>query len=167
MLEKPRNRQAGSRGTSLEMTIKCYVRMSVAAEPVDETIQKLQAFDEEGLFERLLVNVWPDKVRLPESTSHDRVVDTYRLFKDWADEHGVRLDPAFTRQRCTSQFTGKTWEELITPVICLAVYDDGSLVGVYPHLDDDEVVTVRDALTGLEAGRLPTPDAGIRRSVEP
>lgn len=139
-----------------DLTIQCYVRTSVAAAPVDETIKTLRSYEEEGRVKRVLVDVWPDKVRVPEPTSHDRVLDVYRLFEEWADRQGVRLDPAFDRQTCTSQFTDNTWEEVITPVICVAVYREGELVGVYPHVDDGEVVTVGDALEHIEAGTVPT-----------
>lgn len=152
-------RGESSRVATPETTVRCYVRTSVAAEPVDEAVKTLRTCEEEGRVDRLLVDVWPDSVRLPDPASHDRVVDAYRLFREWAEDQGVDLDPAFIRRECRSQFTGAAWEELITPVICLAVYREGELVGVYPHTDDGEVVTVGDALAGIETGALPAPAA--------
>lgn len=144
------------------MVVRCYVRASVAAEPPDETIKRLRALETAGRIQRLHVEVWPDKVRLPEHTAHDRIVDTYRLFERWAENNGVNLEPAFARRDCESVFENASWQELILPVICLAVYRDGEFVGVYPHSDGGETVTVRDALAGIETGTLPTPTSEER-----
>jgi len=147
---------------SSELVVRCHVRASVAAEPPDETIKRLRTHEASGRIERMHVEVWPEKIRLPERTSHDRIVDTYRLFERWAEEEGVDLEPAFTSRSCESVFSNSSWEELILPVICLAAYRNGTIVGIYPHSSDEKTVTVRDALAGIESGKLPTPDGGGR-----
>jgi len=149
--------------SSSELVVRCYVRASVAAEPPDETIKRLRAQETAGRIERMHVEVWPDKIRLSDRTSNDRIVDTYRLFERWADNNGVDLEPAFVWRNCESVFTNSSWEELILPVICLAVYRDGEFVAVYPHSNGGETVTVRDALAGIETEILPTPASGERR----
>jgi hypothetical protein len=136
-----------------EATVRCYVRPSVAPEPVAETVERLRSLGATGRVGRVLVEAWPGRV-LPESTTGERVADTYRLFREWADDHDLGLTPAFGRRRCRSAYTDTTWEELVTPVVCLAVHDHGRLVAVYPHTDEDAVVTVGDALDAIEGGTL-------------
>lgn len=72
-------------------------------------------------------------------------------FRTWADEEGVQLAPCFDTRRCYGQQTGEKREELVMPVLCLAVYEGEALVEVAPHAEDGEIVTVADCLARLSA----------------
>jgi hypothetical protein len=118
--------------------------------PRTDVIDRLGRFASAGTVSDYTVRTWPDEVALSEHTRHSRVVETYRQFRDWADDAGASITPPFDRRTVTS-LVGRTEEVLTLPVICLAVYDDDGLCGVYPCDDDEETWTVTDYLDAYEA----------------
>jgi hypothetical protein len=96
------------------------------------------------------VNRWSRKV---ETSANARRVegdaaalDAYRRYSLWADRADVSLEPAFQTYWDECTFTDKSCEVILFPVICLALYEEDGLIAVYPHVRDDEVVTVADGL---------------------
>ncbi|MDF9746715.1 HTH domain-containing protein [Natrinema salsiterrestre] len=144
---------------AVELTTVCHVRAPLLLEPIDEQIETLQACESEGAIDDLLIRSWPKEVALSEESPHQEVLTNYETFAQWADERGVTVRPPFRERSTTSQVTGKTRDLLVTPLLCLELYADDELLGVFPHSDEttDETYTTDDAIATLRTGELPTP----------
>ncbi|WP_265111635.1 HTH domain-containing protein [Halosolutus halophilus] len=142
------------------VTAVCHVRAPLLLEPIDRQVETLQACESEGAVDDLLLRSWPKEVALKESNPHQEVLETYDRLTDWADRQGVSVEPPFRQRTTTSQVTGETTELLVTPLLCLEVYADDELIGVFPHSADDETYTTDEAIATLRTGDLPTPLEG-------
>lgn len=132
--------------------VACHVRATSLVAPVDETVERLREFTDEGVVDDLTVETWPDEVVIDEETEDDPAVERYRRFGEWAEDADVSLRPAFTVRERTTLVEDRPKTALVLPVCCLAVYRDGELACVAPHRDGDETYTVDDALADLERG---------------
>ncbi len=140
-----------------DITVVCHVRAPLLLEPVDRQVETIQACESEGAIDDLLLRSWPKEVTLTESTPHQEVLETYDRFTSWADRQGVSVEPPFRQRTTTSQVTGRTKELLVTPLLCLEVYADDELVGVFPHSAGEETKTTNEAIAAIRTGELPTP----------
>lgn len=142
------------RSTPTERTVVCYVRAPLLLEPIDSQVETLQACEAEGMIDTAILRSWPDEVTLGDPAPHHETIEVFERFDRWANHHGVSIRPPFDVRTMTSLVTDDTKEVLVTPVICLAVYRDEQLIGVYPHSTDDETYTVTEALAALRTGEL-------------
>lgn len=124
--------------------------------PRTDVIDRLSRLDSNGDVAAFDIQTWPGKVVLDEHTEHATVVERFEAFRSWADDRGVTVMPPFERRAVTS-LVGQKREVLTVPMMCLAVYEDGDLRGVYPCSDGDRTWRVTDALDSYEAGKAPTP----------
>lgn len=143
--------------SSPPITIVCHVRAPLLLEPIDRQIETLQACEAEGSVDDLLLRSWPKEVSRTESSPHHEVLETYDRFSQWAARRGVSIEPPFNTRTSTSQVTGESRELLVTPLLCLEVYADDELVGVFPHSDGEETYTTNEVIAQLRTGQLPTP----------
>lgn len=79
--------------------------------------------------------------------------EKYRVFTEWADRNGVSVEPPFEVRKRDSRLLEESGEVLLTPVVCLAVYFDDTLLAVFPHTEDDETVSVDEGLAEIDAER--------------
>lgn len=110
---------------------------------------------------------WPRRVSL-DAAADPPAAEAYRRFRAWADDRDAGLEPAFLREVRENQITDDRTDVLVTPTICLAVYEGEDLVDVYPHRAEGAVYTVEDGLDALEATVLSGPDVdaeGESRSI--
>ncbi|MFC6717633.1 HTH domain-containing protein [Natrialbaceae archaeon GCM10025810] len=154
------------RGT--DVTAVCHVRAPLLLEPIDRQIETLRSCEAEGTIDDLLLRSWPKEVTISASSPYQEVLESVDRFDDWAERRGVAVRPPFRERTTTSQVTGETKDLLVTPMICLEVYVDDELLGVFPHTDPaaEETHTVEEAIATLRTGELPTPLSKVR-SVEP
>lgn len=147
------------------LTAICHVRAPLLLEPIDEQIETLQACESEGAIDELLLRSWPQEVALSDESPYQEVIDTYERFAQWADGRGVSIRPPFRERSTTSQVTGKTRERLVTPLLCLEVYADDELVGVFPHTDErtEETYTTDEAIATLRTDEMPVPLGSVTR----
>ncbi|SEW32309.1 HTH domain-containing protein [Natrinema salifodinae] len=142
-----------------ELTAVCHVRAPLLLEPIDEQIETLRACESEGAIDDLLLRSWPKEVALSDDSPHQEVLENYERFTRWAGERGVSVSPPFRERSTTSQVTGETRARLVTPLLCLELYADDDLIGVFPHTDDatEETYTTDEAIATLRTGDVPTP----------
>lgn len=145
------------------ITAVCHVRAPMLLEPVDAHVETLRACEREGVVDGLLLRSWPEAVRLDIDTPHGEVLKRFEEFERWADRHGVSVRPPF-EVRTGVSLTGERRERLVTPLVCLALYDEGRLLGVYPHSADGETYTVGDAIATVRTGEFPTPLSTAERA---
>ncbi|WP_235019771.1 HTH domain-containing protein [Natrialba sp. INN-245] len=139
------------------VTAVCHVRAPLLLEPVDRQVETLQACESEGAIDELLLRSWPKEVKRSTESPHAEVLETFDRFERWAKRRGVSVRPPFRERTSTSQITGETTELLVTPLLCLEVYVDEGLVGVFPHSDDEETYTTDEVIAALRIGERPTP----------
>lgn len=152
---------------STTITAVCHVRAPLLLEPIDRQVETLRACESEGTIDDLLLRSWPKEVEVTDDGPHHEVLETYDRFRSWADGQGADIHPPFTKRTTTARVTGETSERLVTPLLCLELYADDELVGVYPHSADDETITTDDAIATLRCGDLPTPLGGTATDRSP
>lgn len=129
------------------------------AEPsIDE---RLIALRNSGVIDDLVHRVWGGHIpcedgeetyRTPTDVS---VRERVRTFQTWADSRGYSLAPGFRKRERTSTITDRTESIIVPPIVCLAVYDEGTLVGVYPCSNSERTITVGDCLETFETDGTP------------
>ncbi|ELY62191.1 HTH domain-containing protein [Natronolimnohabitans innermongolicus] len=142
-----------------EITAVCHVRAPLLLEPVDRQIETLRACESEGAVDDLLLRSWPKEIALSDDSPYQEALESFERFERWADRRGVSVRPPFRERTTTSQITGETTKLLVTPLLCLELYADDELVGVFPHTDEttDETHTSDEAIAALRTGDRPTP----------
>lgn len=143
-----------------ELEVGLYVRALApdGAETVPAAVyQQLRGLEAEGRIDGCEVKVWGKKVPLDHPASADGygrdVLDTVDEFESWAMQAGVSLQPGFVRRTHATTPVSEERTELVLPVACLAVYQDGDLACVAPFADGDEVCTVEDCVSRLSDDR--------------
>ena len=133
------------------ITVDCYVRAASVVPPVDEFIETLRDYDQQGVIDDLTVGGWPDEVVLTTDTEVPPPIAQYRRFQTWAEQTDVSLRPSFTIRERTSLVSDQPKTILVPPVLCLAIHVNGELGTVVPHKSDTTTYTVEDALADLAA----------------
>lgn len=137
--------------------VAVYVRTPVAAETErrqDTVLARIGSLRENGAVDDLTVTYWN---RAANVTADDPTLPSVVAMEQWAAANGVTLAPAFDRHDRSCWFTGVDDSVVTLPVICLAVFENDDLVGVYPHLGPSGPQSVGDCLDRLEAEFLPDP----------
>jgi hypothetical protein len=128
--------------------------------PQTEIIDRLQTLSEEGLIADLDTDVWGASMGVTQTDERDLVDtrETVAEYKQWADEQGSTLRPAFDWDATEGENSGEEPSgRIVTPLITLAVYTQEGLQEVHPHIDGDEVNTIRDGVGALESMAEPDP----------
>jgi hypothetical protein len=116
-------------------------------------LERLSELQESGRLTEFEVHVWTKRIcpsgPLRETTFHRTVLDTLREFRNWAERTGRSVDCAFKQHETHSVITGEEYSTISLPMMCLAVYEDGALSGVYPHSTDAGVRTIQHVLEQL------------------
>jgi hypothetical protein len=119
--------------------------------PQTEVVDRLRTLAEDGPIVELDVGVWDGPVGITQTEHRDSegTRETVAEFERWADEQGCTLRPAFERHAVESTNDGEG--RIVTPLITLAVYDEGRLRAVYPHIGGEDVRTIHDGVEALES----------------
>jgi len=128
---------------------RLWTRRPVSGQQI-EVIDRVSALASGGGLDDFDVQTWPDKVVYSGHTQRSDIVETYETVSAWADEHDRAVEPPFERQTVTS-LVGRTEEILTLPVLCLTVYEDGELRGVFPNQDGDRTCGIMDFLDAYES----------------
>ena len=142
------------------------VRLFVRADPElgcekqkQRVLDRLDELEASARIDDYDVNVWTKAIRiagpLERTTYYRRVFNHFTAFQQWAVEESVALKSAFNVEAVDCEITGETYRVLSLPCLCLAVYEDGDLCGVYPHVDGETTRTIRHCLDELEASSRP------------
>lgn len=138
--------------------IRAWMRDQVVAaipERQSEIISQLRRLEGEDRISGFSVRVWGKQIEADgadlDGATND-VRERIAEFEAWADHNGHSLEPAFSRRTKSVPLTDEQREVIVPPVICLAVYEDDELVGVFPCSNGDGTNTVDDCLNGLGNG---------------
>lgn len=149
--------------TKYSVTLFVRADPELGAETSKEAIaQKLIDLDRADVIEEYSVRVWGREFRptgpLEGTEYHESLLVQLREFERWADRANTSFDRLFRRKAVSSSVTDEAYTAITLPTICLAVYQDDTLVGVYPHRDDTGTHSVEHALETIErnAAQIPS-----------
>ncbi|WP_349674914.1 HTH domain-containing protein [Haloarcula sp. JP-L23] len=120
----------------------------------EEAYERLQRLKRAGRIPSVTSHVWEPIETTPRATDPEHTAvyrETISEFRDWANERGYSLCPGFQTRDMTPMLADESREEIVPPILCLAVYVDDTLTTVFPHADGECVHTVTDGLDRLEA----------------
>lgn len=145
------------------LRIELYVRRNAFGartqqQRLFERVRRLEAHPE---VEETAVRRWPSRIAADEGSE---IVGVAREFEMWAAERGLSLAPCFERREVEPTFTVERFEQLVLPVMCLAVYHGGRLERVAPHVAERRAYTVHDCIEELEDHLLREDGRPSRRS---
>jgi hypothetical protein len=119
---------------------------------VESRLQQLRCA---GAVDDYETTVWDKRVPVADADCPER--SRYEEFRDWATDAGATLSPFFDTRLCYSWTTGEKRTELVMPALCLALYEDDTLVQVAPFARGGTPHSIESCLDDLEAGREPMP----------
>lgn len=140
-----------------DVAVEFHVRSELpppARERATQVYNGLAVLHGEGAIGSIDRSTWPD--RMPVTEPDPELQDRYLAFKELAEEAGESLRPFFQTRECYTPEYGGWTDWLVLPAMCLAIYENGDLVAVYPHTDDGVTYTVQDGLELLERSLLET-----------
>lgn len=127
----------------------------------EETYDRLRRLRGSGAIDSFAIHQWSDAGRTPRTrgvkhtaTCHGKVAE----FEDWATERGYTLQPGFQVREVKPMIGDSVRRKLVSPVQCLAIYDDDALAAVFPHADGEDSYTVADGLRQLETDADTSPE---------
>jgi len=121
-----------------------------AARQCDRLRERLTDLEAEGAVASATAFTWDKRVERGDPVK-TKARDRYVAFEAWAADRGVSLRPFFGTRECYSMETGERGEWIVYPALCLAVFEDGDLVSVFPHADGDDYRSVLDGLDALDS----------------
>lgn len=113
-------------------------------------LSRLRALQDRGTIDEVHVDTWANRIT-DAPTEAAIALTALDGFEKWADSHHATLTPGFESHDSHCGFTGLDFRTTVFPVVCLALYEDDTLVSVYPHSTDTGCRTVDDGLALLEA----------------
>lgn len=135
--------------------IDVFLRAAVptaARDRQEEVLARLGRLRTEGRI-AFDVHTWERRVRRDRSDAASMTaLRTFDEFAAWARDNGVGLVPFFMAREHDAWFDEQAYDELVLPIVCLAVYGGDQLRAVYPHTGADRSYSVDDLLTALEHG---------------
>lgn len=111
-------------------------------------VEELEVLAASGSLDAFDVVHWAKRV--PADAEGARELALVSEFREWAEEEGVSLAPCFETRECYGVRSGDVRTELVLPVLCLAVYENGDLVEVAPRETPAGVITVADCIANLQ-----------------
>jgi hypothetical protein len=123
-------------------------------------VDRIRRLERDGYADRVVVREWDRTVFLDEPVAPRKRLARRRVadFREWARVTTARL-PEFDREATVGTGRmGPEHEAQYLPPIVVAVYEDGVLTNVVPHVRDDHTVTVTEWLRRVESdGRASEP----------
>lgn len=116
-----------------------------------EVLDRVRALEEEGALGDSTVSGWGKQLLTLERDPRSEALAALDAFEEWADRHGVSLEPAFERRTQSPLLSDESYDVAVFPVVCLALYRGNDVAAVFPCADE-EVHTVGECLDALEAG---------------
>lgn len=120
----------------------------------EETYARIRRLRESGVIDSFAIELWDTVETSPRTIGTDRAAtcrEKVAEFQEWAAERDYTLHPGFQIRETSSMLTDDVRRELVSPLLCLAVYEGDALEAVFPHTDGEHIRTVVDGLEWLEA----------------
>lgn len=136
------------------MKAELYVRSLVphgAFAPQEAVVERLLDLESEGRLD-LSLTVWGDQIATDSAAARTEagrtLLRSVRAFRSWEDESGYAAEPFFSDVRRTS-LVDASYDAIVPPNLCLALYREGTVAGVFPCSDRETCYTVEDAVEAM------------------
>ena len=136
------------------IAVVCHARASLALDPIDAKIRTLRRCAREDRVGAVDVRYWPGEVKLSEVGETNPIVDVYDDYREWADAAGVDIHPPFRLRESKRIVDDHATKLLVMPAFCLALYEEGRLVGVFPHQEGELQRSAAEPIAALRTGRV-------------
>lgn len=135
-------------------------------EAQDHLVSTLTELEEHDVLGDFTITVWGDRIctdgELSTIDCGKHIVETIGDFYAFAADEGISISQFFTNRTVNSSLSGQSFNCIVPPNQCTAMYQDDKLVGVFPCVIDGDPYTVRDAVEQLEmAGLEDSPETSI------
>lgn len=150
-----------------QIQVTCHSRTTSLPTPVEDRITALRSLAGRGILDELSFRTWPSEVSLSTPAGAGSVVERFERFLDWAEHHGVSIQPPFAVRDRTTLIHDSTETILVCPVVCLAISLDGRLASVVPHRTGTTNYSVDDALADLRGDTTSRLPSGIDPTEQP
>lgn len=141
-------------------TVVLYTRGSAVGRDLDrerDIADALGSLAADGVVGSVEVRTWPARVSL-RSGDRDGVVAAFEAIEEWAEEEGVSVRPPFDVRERRSTILREQDDLLVTPTLCLTVWDGDDVLDAYPRCESDGAPTVEEGLRRVRAAEK-TPSA--------
>lgn len=154
--DRPETDDTGTRRVELRVRERTPACVADVIETVTDRLRRLEG----GEVDDVRVECWGQRrLGAPEES----ITATIEEYREWAEQHGYSLGPAFRRRETGSLLSQGSRSEVVVPAISLSVYEDGELQCVTPCSDGSATYTVEECLEALEAGVTDLSDALAER----
>lgn len=144
---------SGDTHTRAELYVRSLAPRGAQASQ-EAVVQRLLDMESERGLE-FSVTVWGDRIATDSAVTRTEAgrttVETVRRFESWAAANGYTVEPFFSDVQRESLVDG-AYDAIVPPHLCLALYEDGDVAGVFPCSDREAHYTVKDALEAMTAG---------------
>lgn len=145
-----------SPGLSVVLFVRSQAPSAIRSQQ-QTVIEQLEQLRADGHIDEFDVHVWGTEI-CPDTaadgtTCHATTVHQLATFEAWAAQAEVSLARTFQRREYHSTITGDHYTSVITPLVCLAVFQAGEIQGVYPCDCEQTTYTVQTALDQLAIGK--------------
>lgn len=153
----------GDRDVDEPLRVELYMRRNAfgARTQQQRLFERVRRLEARSQIERTELRRWPDRIPADERSELGEVI---RAFEAWAADRDLALAPCFDRREVESRFASGRYERISLPIMCLAVYRNGRLQRVAPHVDGDRSYTVYDCIDDIEARLAEEDGRSLRRS---
>jgi hypothetical protein len=142
---------------TLEVWMRAHTTVDVR-EYQQEIRDQLSRLEDEGVIAELRVNIWEQYIDPAvddvSSGPARETLDKVQEFDRWSAHNGTSI-PGLQRRTQSSLLTGTTREVFVTPLLCLAVYEDDTLCEIVPYSDTE------GALFDHHVSRIVRPDRRV------
>lgn len=137
--------------------VELYVRSLApcgAKNDQDAIIERLLALQRQGIIDDVDLTVWGDAICLDGASARvgvgAQVTERIRAFHRWCEDEKASLEPFFTWSGVDSSISGDSFERVVPPHRCLAIYEGDRLQEVYPCSIDGVTWSLEEGLRSLE-----------------
>lgn len=124
-------------------------------------LDRLTYLKDEGIINPFSVNTWRKHINTQNGDSPSNTAtpafDKALEFEHWSEQTGRDL-PGFQRRTQSSLLTNRSREVFVTPILCLALYEDTDLNAVIPNSGPEEHRTVTEYLDSFTTTEKATDD---------
>lgn len=153
--------------TDPPFTVRTFTRTRQLRDPTTDVLGEISELSDAETVEEVTIVGWPDEIVLGQETVNDGVLTDFRRIQAWAERNRASVQPPFCVQEVASPLSEVRDCVLRTPVLCLLVERDDTIVDVYPHSKEDEHYSIRDGIDRIRSGTTDGKPVNGEPQVEP
>ena len=138
----------------VELNVRSLAPPTGTHEGQTDVIETLSDLESAGVIEELRLCVFGERICPCDTCGDTRpgraALDRVREYQRWAANLDTEVSIPFERRTIHSEIAETDYEVIVPPRVSLGIYDDATLLGVFPCEIGDTVYTVGDVIEALE-----------------